>query len=93
MFYEKTHVIVHFHVFFKLKNKIIFLNYIYIYMDLWFFTIISFFNTIITNDGNDKHIFNTFCTNCIYVSLELTLNLIKIQFNSIQFNINSIPYF
>ncbi len=23
----------------------------------------SFFNTIITNDGNDKHIFNTLCTN------------------------------
>jgi hypothetical protein len=45
-----------------------------------------FSEIIITNDGSDDHIFNTFCTNSHLISFLLNLNLIKLNLNLIQWN-------
>ncbi len=45
-----------------------------------------FFNTILTNDGNNGQIFNILCIKLHLISfqIEFALNLVKLEFNSIQ---------
>jgi hypothetical protein len=52
------------------------------FLDLWFFRGF-FFNTILTNDGNNVKIFNILCIKLHLISfqIESALNLVKLEFN------------
>jgi hypothetical protein len=69
-----------------------------IFSNLCFFKVFFFFflTTIITNDGNDEHVYNALCTNlyCVYFfqinSIETQLNLI--QCICIQFKLHTMLF-
>jgi hypothetical protein len=58
-----------------------------------FFSKLFNFNNTIIDDGNDKHIFNTFCTNLYIIFLYLNLNWIWLNINSVEFEFNSIEIY